>query len=89
MESHTTEDAEKRQRHIRLLGWIFVALGVLQLLMGEWLYGAFLLAYALFVLATKKVERLPKVVRYLIVAAFAAFAVFILVRIISGFLPAR
>jgi hypothetical protein len=89
MESHTTEDTGKRERHLRVLGWIFVALGILQLFMGEWLYGAFLLAYALFVLATKRVERLPKVVRYLIVAAFAAFAVFILFRIISGFLPAR
>ncbi len=84
MEPHGTEDAEKRRGLTRLLGWIFVGLGVLQLLMGEWLYGAFLLVYAVYLLLMRKVERLPKAVRYLLVVAFAAFAVFMLVRIVSN-----
>jgi hypothetical protein len=84
MESRTTEDAEKRHKLTRLLGWIFVALGVLQLFMGEWLYGVFLLVYAVYLLMMKKVERLPKAVRYLLVVAFAAFAVFMLFRIVSN-----
>ena len=83
IEPHWTEDAEKRRKVTRLLGWIFVALGVLQLLMGEWLYGAFLLAYSLFLLSEKTVERLPKVARYLLVTAFAVFAVFIIVKMVA------
>lgn len=83
MEPHWTEDASKRRKVTRLLGWIFVGLGVLQLLLGDWLYGAFLLTYALFVLMTEKFERQPKVVRYLLIAAFAAFAVFVFVKGVS------
>jgi hypothetical protein len=83
IEPHWTEDAGKRGKVTRLLGWIFVGLGVLQLILGEWAYGVFLLAYALFLLAEKAVERLPKVVRYLIVAAFAVFAVFLFVNMVS------
>jgi hypothetical protein len=83
IEPHWTEDAGKRSRVTRLLGWIFVGLGVLQLILGEWAYGVFLLVYALFLLAEKTVERLPKVVRYLLVAAFAVFAAFLFVKMVS------
>ena len=83
IEPHWTEDAGKRRKVTRVLGWIFVALGVLQLFMGEWLYGAFLLVYALYLLMTDAVERLPKVVRYLLFAAFAAFAVLLFVKMVA------
>ena len=83
IEPHWTEDEGKRNKVGRVLGWIFVALGALQLLRGEWLYGAFLLAYAPFVLWEKGFERLPKAARYLLVAAFGAFAVFLFVKMVA------
>lgn len=89
MEPHRTESAERRRRMTRLLGWIFVGLGALQLFLGDWLYGLFLLAYALFLLMSRAVERLPRAARYLIVAAFAAFAVFMFVRMVIDFSSAR
>jgi hypothetical protein len=83
METHWTEDEGKRNKVARFVGWMFVALGALQLLTGEWLYGAFLLVYAVFTLMTDAFERLPKVVRYLLFAAFAAFTVFLFVKMVA------
>jgi hypothetical protein len=83
METETTEDASKRRGHVRMLGWIFVGLGCLQLIRGDWLYGAFLLTYSVLVLLTDVVERLPKVAKYLIYAAFAVFAVFVFVEMVA------
>jgi uncharacterized membrane protein YjjP (DUF1212 family) len=83
IEPHWTEDEGKRRKVTRFAGWTFLALGVLQLFTGDWLYGAFLLGCAAFALTTDALERLPKVTRYLLLAAFVAFCAFLFVKMVA------
>jgi Na+/phosphate symporter len=78
------EDGNPRRRMILLItSGLFILAGGVDLLRGEWLSAAFFLAGGFVFFRGKELERWPKAARVIIIIAFAALSVAMLISLIQ------
>ncbi|HEX3560874.1 MAG TPA: hypothetical protein VHU19_16855 [Pyrinomonadaceae bacterium] len=82
METETTDDKPKSNALMLWATLSFFVGGVVNLLEADWLFAALFFTGGSFYLFDKRIERLPRAVRYLIVAVFAALTVAVVVKFI-------
>ena len=79
------DEGPRRNTAMLLAAVLFILTGGVNLLLGEWLSGAFFLAGGFVFLKGKEIDRWPKAARVLLVIALAALAVAMFLRLIVKF----
>lgn len=82
MESQLTDDRRRARVISLVMGLAFFFSILLSVSLAKWIYAAFYSACLTVVLLGKRLDRLPKPVRYLVLAAFAALCVATFVKLI-------
>lgn len=82
METKLMNDNPRSPAILRFTAGAFLVAAVAHLLLTHWLDAAFFLAGGAIFLFGRRIERMPRAVRYLIVVAFGALAVAMFVELI-------